>query len=157
MIKFILYLVIGLFLIGCGDIEDVDKINEYKSKNELGYYGTFVIFSDKTISGFWSQYEYDDNGDMKQNELGIEFKYQFMKDGNVQMNISIIDQWIPLGIYGVNAIGTEVVFEEGDKSVLIKMETLELMDDGCIKIAKYKIQDNNTTFDKNYHLCKDFN
>jgi hypothetical protein len=115
------------------------------------YYPSFAGY---TLPGIWVQRDYDSDGIAKANELGIDFKYDFNSYGKVLMNISIIDTWIPLGNYCIDNTQTKLTFNEGDASSVVYFEFIEHRDTNCIKTAKYKILDGNTTFDDYYELCK---
>ena len=121
-----------------------------KKKDNL-YYPTLGEY---LLTGIWVQNEFDNNGNGKQNELGIDWKYDFNRSGEISLNISIIDTWIPLKEFCVDNSGTKISFHEGDISETVFMELLENMNDHCVKIAKYKRSGENTTFDDYYQLCK---
>lgn len=140
--------------------------------NSLNY--TEHTFATHTLAGLWIQYEYDENDVVKgNNELGIEFLYQFDYNGKMSMNISLIDTWIPLGKYATDENEEILSFEEGSPTAIKQFEFVEHRDPiplsyldeneetqtkdmPCVKVGKYNIDenDNSKTFDKYYQLCK---
>ena len=134
----------------CNDTIDTKTDNDMKKKDGV-YYPSLIGYT--LPAGVWVQYEYDNDGNAKVNELGIDFKYEFDSYGKVQMNISIIDTWIPLGDYCVNEDATAIRFNEGSESSTVQFKALLDEGNGCVKVAKYKITDTNTTFDSYYQLC----
>ena len=156
--------IIGILLSGCGevteseidvDMQNIDGLNPNIAINEDGLEGD--IFGGYLVPGLWVQYEYDDNDEPKYNELGIDFKYMFEYNNTVAMNISIIDQWIPLGKYEVDSSQTLLTFEEGSPTSLKQFEIVEQREGSCLKVAKYSIDENNSVeLDDYYHLCKQY-
>lgn len=137
---------------------------------------TLHTFGTHLLLGQWVQYEYDDNDTAKtSNGLGIDFLYKFESNGRVSMNISLIDTWIPLGKYATNTQNDTLTYEMGSNKSLEQWRFIEhrepiampyqdennvsqSRDIPCIKVQKYKINENNnsTTLDKNYQLCKQY-
>lgn len=143
---------IVLLFIGCGgggggggvidtDMQDIDGLNPPK-------------FASYTLPGTWIQYEYDVNDEPKVNALGMDFKYAFTYDKNISMNISIIDTWIPLGKFTLNAAETELTFHEGNVTTSKIFKFVEFRDGACLKVSKTTTNETNTTLDGYYHLCK---
>lgn len=163
------------------------NISKYETKEgQKAYLGAYEfcanqgftqqILATHSLAGLWIQYDYDANDTAKtDNSLGIEFLYKFDTNGRVSMNISIINTWIPLGKYATNEENTILTFEEGSNTSLKQFEFIEDRDSvpfqykdkdnvtqtrdmPCIKIAKYSINENNSskTFDSYQQLCQKY-
>ena len=115
---------------------------------------------------------YVKNDAPKQNAIGANQKYQYGGDGTISLNISLIDTWIPLGDFDIDSTNTKISFHEGDKSVTKQLKFVEYRDPmpmqykdennvsqtidlTCVKVGKYNIQENNTSLDRFYHMCKE--
>ena len=173
MKKILLSLGTVILLVGCGGGISSSEIDEdIKKKNLITSNQYVTYFSGNLLTGIWILYDYDENDEPKQNGLGINQKYKYDLDGQISLNISLIDTWIPLGDFELDATNTKISFHEGDESVTKQFSFVEYRDPmpmqykdennvtqtfdiPCVKVGKYSIQENNTSLDSFYHMCKE--
>jgi hypothetical protein len=146
-----------VFFIACGGgggSGNTDMVNTYKTENEYGYYGDLVLFADKLISGYWSEYRYDDNGSIQE---GMTINYSYDNNGFRSMRM-VVDQlgidtgWNVLGEYGVDEDGSHLNFANGFYRYI-----KDIPDTNCIDVDYYTVSDvNGTNFSETIRMCKDY-
>ena len=142
----------NVYIFGCGMQDKGSSDIDIQMQKIDGFYSP--LFVGYPLTGIWIQYEYDENNQPKVNGLGVDYRYQFDGYGQVSLNLSIIDQWIPLGEYSINDTGTQISFHEGNNSKLLTFVADE--NGTCLKIAKYTIDNNSSSLENNFAFCKEF-
>ena len=142
--KFLLIIFSIFIFIGCGGgINSSEIDNSVKEADGLVFVGNDLL-------GVWTQSSYDVNDEPVQNQLGIEISYRFESGNKISQNISLIEQWIPLGDYAVN----DTILSYNQSTSTVEFEFIEKKSDGCLKLGKTTITNNNPVFDAYYHFCK---
>lgn len=151
--KSLLVLSIGLFIIGCGGGgTSTSDVNRFKSENSLGFYGDIVLFANKTVTGVWAQYEYE-NGSVKNS---VAFKHRFNNEGKRELQIPLLGEtWYPIGEYGVNNNGDKIFFNDSNSTRSSYEYMEDTSEENCIKVNEFKNVDTNKTFSNTYQLCKE--
>ena len=148
MIKIYITLLMGVLLTGCGESD----VNLNKAENEIGFYGDLVLFADQKVTGDWAQYEFNDDGNVSDTAV---FKHKFRNDGIREINVPLLNQWFPLGLYGVDVEGTKIMFKEGNNSIGY-FKYISRDDAGCTLVGQYANMDANDTLSDVYLFCKEF-
>lgn len=132
MLKHVFILVAIIGLNGCGNTSNEPLLdNSALLKNELGYYGADAIFASQRLLNEW--------------ELSVGAnsaqRLRFRSDGT----LSLRDERIGHGRFGVNAEGTQLLYTDqryASLRMLLSLKTVR--DDGCIEAS---LENQNSTVD----------